>query len=326
MTTSRRALITGVDGFAGSWLAEELLGQGWQVAGTARRPGPHRNLDACSGRVEVHQVDLTAYAPARAVLERADPEVVFHLAGRSSVAGSFLDPEGTILTNVGAQLNVLRALREMGSRSRVVVAGSSHVYGQVPAERMPLDETAPLLPADPYSFSKVAQDFLALQYFLSDRLPIIRLRLFSHTGPRQGTGFSLSDFARQVAEAEAGRTDPVISVGNLDARRDFSDVRDIARAYRLAAELGEPGEVYNVGTGRTEMIGDLLARLVAQARVPVEVRTDPERLRPSDLPILQCNPARFQGATGWRPEIPLEQTLTDLLDSWRERVAGAVPA
>jgi len=207
----------------------------------------------------------------------------------------------------------------------VLVVGSAEEYGAVDPDAAPITEDAPLRPLSPYAVSKVAQGFLALQYALSREMAVVRTRTFPHTGPGRGAAFAESSFARQIAEVEAGRRRPVLEVGNLDAVRDFTDVRDVVRAYWLLLERGNPGEVYNVCSGRGQSIGDVLRALLEISGVHVDLKVDRERLRPSDLPALVGDPTRLREATGWEPKIPLEQTFRDLLDHWRERVGAAAP-
>jgi len=207
----------------------------------------------------------------------------------------------------------------------VLVVGSAEEYGAVDPDAAPLTEDAPLRPLSPYAVSKVAQGYLALQYALSRDLPVIRTRTFPHTGPGRGEAFAESSFARQIAEVEAGRRRPVLAVGNLDAVRDFTDVRDVVRAYRALLDRGTAGEVYNVCSGRGRSIGDILRSLLEIAGTQVELQVDRERLRPSDLPSLVGDPRKAREATGWEPRIPLETTLRDLLEHWRERVGAPAP-
>jgi GDP-4-dehydro-6-deoxy-D-mannose reductase len=203
----------------------------------------------------------------------------------------------------------------------VIVVCSAEEYGYVDPDDVPVNEKQPFRPGNPYAVSKIAQDMLAYQYALAWDMRIVRLRPFNHFGPGQSDRFVLSSFARQIAEAEAGRIEPVVLTGNLDARRDFLDVRDVARAYRLAADHGESGGVYNIATGRAWQIGALLRQLLDMARVRLDVRHDPARMRPSDVPILSGDATRFSQLTGWRPEIPISQSLADMLDDWRRRIA-----
>jgi GDP-4-dehydro-6-deoxy-D-mannose reductase len=323
-----KVLITGASGFAGSFLVEYCLARsGIEVAGTVRdvnRPG---NLAHLEGRVALYALDVRDAAAVDDTVRRAGADVVFHIAGQASVAASFDDPAGTFQNNVVGQLNVILAVLKHTPAARVLVVGSAYEYGLVRPEENPIDELVPLRPADPYAVSKVAQDLLGYQYAVSRGLQAVRVRAFNHTGPRQTVEFVASRFARQIAEIEAGLKPPVLTVGNLDAVRDFTDVRDVVRAYFLAATKGQPGEVYNVGSGQGRRIEELLAMLVGSSRVPVQVREDPALLRPLDVPTLVCDATKLQQHTGWEPQLPLERTLSDLLDYWRAQVmAGPIRA
>ena len=251
------------------------------------------------------------------------PDRVVHLAAQSSVHQSWLDPDGTLRTNLHGTLHLLESLRRRGQAPGMLVVGSADEYGAAEAALLPLREDCPLRPNSPYAVSKVAQGALALQYALSFRMPIVRTRTFPHTGPGRGETFAESSFAKQLAEIEYGRRPPVLEVGNLDAVRDFTDVRDVVRAYWLLLERGVSGEVYNVCSGRGIAIRDVVERLTQLARARVELRVDPARLRPSDIPTLVGDPARLRRATGWEPCFPIERTLQDLLDDWRRRIAAA---
>jgi len=224
------------------------------------------------------------------------------------------------------QVNILEAVRRIGLKARIQLACSSEEYGMVHPDELPIKETNPLRPLSPYAVSKVTQDMLGYQYWMSWKVDCVRTRGFNHEGPRRGEVFVMSNFAKQIAAIEAGLHEPVIRVGNLDAVRDFTDVRDIVRAYWLAATRGEPGEVYNLASGRGITIREMLDRLLAMSRVEVRVETDPARLRPSDVEVLLGDASKFRAATGWEPHIPLDQTLADSLDYWRGRLAaGRVP-
>jgi GDP-4-dehydro-6-deoxy-D-mannose reductase len=250
---------------------------------------------------------------------------VFHLAGQAFVPEAWQDPWGSFETNVRMTLNVLEAVAAQQTASartiRVVVVSSREVYGNPPADRLPVDETAPLAPHNPYATSKAAQDLLAGQYHLSHRLDVVRLRPFNHIGPRQDSRFVASSFARQIAEIEVGRREAVVRVGDLSVERDLCDVRDIVRGYRLAADLGPSGAVYNLGRGRSWPIGRLLDHFVARARVPVAVEADQALMRPADVARTLCDAGKARTEIGWEPAIPLEQTLDDILADWRARVA-----
>jgi GDP-4-dehydro-6-deoxy-D-mannose reductase len=246
------------------------------------------------------------------------PQWIFHLAAAASPARSWEDPAGTLHTNLGCQANVLAAAVELRVLPAVLVVGSGDEYGDQPdgGERA-LDEDAPLRPVTPYAVSKVGQDVLGLQYFLSHRLPVVRVRPFNHTGPRQAPTFAIPSFTRQIARIERGRQAPRLKVGNLDARRDFTDVRDMVRAYRVAIERGRPGEVYNLGTGTAPSLREVVDTLLPLSRVPITVEIDPALTHKVEVKTYRCDASRFRQLTGWRPTIPLEQTLRDTLDYWR---------
>lgn len=285
--------------------------------GLARRDVQwHVATGRSASRLSVLTVELTDAQSTRRAVEEAAPDTVFHLAAQSSVAASFDDPLGTIQNNAATLLNVLNAVREAAPSARVLVVSSGEVYGRgIPGK--PIDEEVPFRPENPYAVSKCVQDLLGLQYHLAHGLSIVRVRPFNHIGPGQSDRFVASSFARQIAEIEAGQHEPIISVGNLDARREFTDVRDMVAAYRLAVERGEPGVAYNLGQGDGVAIRDLLNRLIEQCRVPVTVQVDPARLRPVDVPALVCDATLFRTQTGWRPRILLTESLRDMLDYWR---------
>jgi len=312
-----RALVTGAGGFVGKHLLRHLSGAtAWELYGNAL----HRHDDPDLSGVRWLTFDLTDRGQTAEGVAQAQPDFVFHLAAQSNVQRAFADPQATLVNNVVSQLNLLDALRASAPEARIMITGSSEQYGLVRPEDIPIDEHTPFRPNNPYAVSKIAQDALALQYFLSYGQQNIRVRPFNHIGPGQTEAFVTAAFARQVALIEAGLQEPVIYVGNLQADRDFTDVRDMVRAYLLAVTRGEPGEVYNIGSGRGYPIQWVLDTLVGMSTVQVEVREDPARMRPSDIPSLVCDPSRFHERTGWQPEIPLEQTLHDILDYWREQV------
>jgi GDP-4-dehydro-6-deoxy-D-mannose reductase len=319
-----RVLITGVSGFVGGHAVDLLRTEHPQaeVFGLDGRPG---NRARALG-IEVIKADLQDAASVRQALDRVRPDRILHLAAQSSPQRSWEDPAGTLQTNLFGLLHLLESARSLSLSPRLLVVGSAEEYGMVRPEDTPLREDHPLRPASPYAVSKVAQGFLAMQYAASLGLPIVRTRTFHHTGPRRGDQFAESSFARQLAEIEAGRRAPRLDVGNLDAVRDFTDVRDVVRAYWALLDRGEPGEVYNVCSGRGVRLAELLDELVRQSGREVEIRVDPARLRPVDVPVVVGNPTRLRAATGWEPRTPLARTLRDLLDHWRERVATAAPA
>lgn len=316
-----RLLITGITGFVGSHLAEYALGHGLQVYGSYRWRSKTENIEHLAAQIHLVECDLRDGSSVQHLLDTAQPDAVVHLAAQSFVGASWQAPAETLLTNAVSQINLLEAIRQRPRKPRFLVVGSSEEYGAVREDELPITEDNPLRPLSPYAVSKVTQDLLGYQYFKSYGLPIVRSRAFNHEGPRRGDVFVTSNFARQIAEIEAGLREPVIKVGNLKARRDYTDVRDVVRGYLLLIERGTPGEVYNLCSGRAWMIGDVLDFLTGETSVrPIAVREDPARLRPSDVPVLLGDASKIFKAVGWRPEIPFEQTLRDVLNYWRGRV------
>jgi GDP-4-dehydro-6-deoxy-D-mannose reductase len=317
-----RVLITGITGFAGSHLADYLLAEHTEVEifGIQRWRSRTENIEHLAGKIELREADLRDYTSIHRVLDEVRPDAIFHLAAQSFVPTSWRAPAETLSTNIIGQTYLFEAVRALQLDPTIQIAGSSEEYGLVLPDEVPIKETNPLRPLSPYAVSKVAQDLLAYQYFESYGLKTIRTRGFNHTGPRRGEVFVTSNFAKQIASIEAELQEPVIRVGNLESVRDFTDVRDTVRAYWLAVEKGRPGEVYNIASGREITIRQLLDKLVELSRTRVEVEIDPERLRPSDVEVLIGDASKFHADTGWEPTIPLEQTLEDLLDFWRQRV------
>lgn len=320
-----RVLVTGASGFAGSHLIEILQ---TTFATTLELWGVDRGRNALPvwPGVQWRKVDLLDEQAVRALIGEVRPERIYHLAGQAHVGESWNNPWATFETNLRAQINLCEALLVEKVNVRLLVPGSMEEYGRVSAEDLPVKETQPLRPDSPYGVSKVAQDLLGQQYFLGRQLPIVRVRPFNHIGPRQHMRFVAPAFASQIAAIEVGQQPPVLKVGNLAARRDFTDVRDMMRAYVLALEQGEPGDVYNLGSGRSRSIQELLDTLVAAASVAVQVETDPARMRPADVPDIFCDTSKFVVRTGWKPAIPFEQSLRDLLDYERQRLKQAATA
>ncbi len=317
-----KVLITGITGFVGSHLAEYVLSleDAHEVVGICRWRSPRHNTGDIEGRVAFLECDLRDASSVRKLIDEVCPDRIFHLAAQSYVPTSWNSPAETITTNIIGQLNIFEAMRETGCDALIQIAGSSEEYGLVHPDETPITEDNPLRPLSPYAVSKVAQDTLAYQYHQSYGIKAIRTRAFNHTGPRRGDVFVTSNFAKQLAEIEAGLRDPILHVGDLTPRRDFTDVRDIVRAYWLCLEHCTPGEVYNIASGKAYDIQEILDLLLSHSDREIEVREDPARLRPSDVPLLLGDNTRFCEATGWKPEIPFEQTAKDLLDYWRERV------
>jgi GDP-4-dehydro-6-deoxy-D-mannose reductase len=314
-----RALITGISGFVGSHLAEYLLEHtDWQVAGTVY--GRPDNIAHLRNRLTLYPAELSRLEVVRFIVEETRPDYIFHLAAQPISALSRLDPWFTLENNIRAQLNVLESVVQLKLPSRVLIVGSAEEYGKVMPEDLPVDEDTPLRPVTPYGVSKVAQDFLGLQYYLSYGVATVRVRSFNHIGPRQREGFVAADFAKQIAEIEAGLRPPQVIVGDLSAGRDFSDVRDVARAYHLALTRGEPGEVYNIGSGNSYTARTLLETLIRLSGKSVAIVQDPARLRPVEVPAVVADIRKFQARTDWQPVIPFEQSMRDVLEYWREQI------
>ncbi|MBI5652566.1 MAG: GDP-mannose 4,6-dehydratase [Chloroflexi bacterium] len=314
-----RALITGLNGFAGSHLADFLLTQS-NVEIFGAGIGDTANLAHLAGRVTFSEGNLTDPGFTGDLLARTQPDRIYHLAGQAFPPISWQDPWTTLEINLRSQVNLLSAAARMNLSARILVIGSMDEYGRVEPGDLPITETTPLRPDSPYGVSKIAQDFLGLQYFLSHNLQVIRARPSNHIGPRQNEQFVTSNFAKQIAEIEIGKRDPVLRVGNLTAQRDFTDVRDMMRAYFLAIERGAPGDVYNIGSERAVSIQQVVDLLIAQSRVAIRIEHDPARMRPSDTPVMICDASKFRAQTGWDATIALETSLRDILDYWRLRV------
>ena len=317
-----RVLITGITGFAGSHLAEYILANcpDVEVFGLVRWRSRMDNIAPVRDKVRLIEADIKDQVSLRAALAESKPERIFHLAAQSFVPTSWTCPAETFAINAIGEINLFEAVLALDLKPKIQIAGSSEEYGQVFSDEIPMKETNPLRPLSPYAVSKVAQDLLAFQYYKSYGLRTVRTRGFNHTGPRRGDVFVTSSFAKQIAEIEKKKRPPVISVGNLEAKRDFTDVRDMVRAYWLALERGVEGEVYNIGRGQAFAMKEVLDLLMSLSRARMEVQVDPARLRPSDVPVLLADSSKFMGLTGWRPMIPFKQTILDLLNYWRERV------
>jgi GDP-4-dehydro-6-deoxy-D-mannose reductase len=316
-----RSLITGAGGFVGGHLCVYLLAYtDWELTGTVY---PHPvDAQPQEPRLRLRHADLRDPEGVQALVGEVQPDCILHLAAQSFVPASFADPWDTLQNNIRAQLNLLEAVRRSGRDVRVLVIGSNEEYGAPKPEELPQTEESPLRPNNPYAVSKVAQDFLGLQYYLAYGLPVVRVRPFNHTGPGQAPRFVVSAFASQIARIEAGLQEPVMKVGNLEAVRDFTDVRDIVRAYHLAVSQGEPGEVYNLASGRPQSVRGLLEMLLSHSHVEIRVERDPRRYRPVDVPVVYGSAAKFRQRTGWEPQIPFEQTLRDVLVYWREQTGA----
>jgi GDP-4-dehydro-6-deoxy-D-mannose reductase len=299
-----RALVTGASGFVGRHLMEHLRACGDDVTGCDRADG------SC---------DIGDRASVTAAIGRARPDVVYHLAGWSDVGSSWGAPLEVFRANAEGTLNVLLACSEAGV-GRVLSVSSADIYGVVTEDELPLDEDAQLRPVTPYAASKVAADYLGLQAWLGRKLPVLRVRAFNHLGPGQSPQFVAPALAERIARNELSGGHE-IPVGNLSPRRDFTDVRDVVRAYRLLVEHGEPGQAYNICSGKDIAVRDLAERLVALSTRAMQLVTDPALERPIDIPVLRGDNTRLRAATGWIPEISIDVTLADLLQDMRKRVA-----
>ena len=310
-----RVLVTGAAGFAGSHLVEQLAAQG-EVTAWSRSDPPK----AVAHLARWTRVDLLDRERVRAEIHGLRPTVVYHCAGAAHVAQSWTDTATPLSGNVLTTHYVLDAIHRADLPCRVLITGSASVYK---SSNSPLAEDAPLGPASPYALSKLAQEQLGLRARTEDGIDVIVARAFNHTGPRQGAAFAAAGMARQIAQIERGDAPPVIRVGNLDAERDLTDVRDTVRAYALLMERGVPGMTYNVASGVARPIRAVLDALVARSRVPVAIEPDPALFRPNDTPIVVGNAGRLRAATGWTPRISFDQMLDDLLDYWRAAVGSS---
>lgn len=313
-----RVLVTGASGFVGGHLCEHLVAEGDQVVGISSSGRWPAELAHLARGVRIERFDLTEPGDdelAR-LLARKQPEVIYHLAAQSNPQQSITDPRGTWALNLGGTLNLLEAVKASGLRPRVILVSSGTCYGDPALEFIPVREDCPLRPNNPYAASKAAADLLGIQHHLGHGTDVIIVRPFNHAGPRQSPRYVLAALASQVAAVEAGRQE-CIEVGNLDVVRDFTDVRDVVRGYRLLALRGSPGAIYNLGTGRGTKIADALEHLRSLSSRPVVVRVDPARVRPVDLPFLVADASKLRHATGWEPGYSIEQTLADMLEGCR---------
>jgi len=315
-----RVLITGITGFVGSHMADYLIERHpeCEIHGTARWRSNMQNIRHAEKKVIFHDLELRDSKSVERLIEETRPDKIFHLAAQSYVMTSYEAPKDTLDTNIVGTLNVLEAVRKTGIDPAIHMCSSSEVYGDVADDEVPIRETNPFRPASPYAVSKVGMDRLSYQYFKSYGIRTMITRAFTHTGPRRGEVFAESSFAKQVAEIDNGKREPVVSVGNLDSVRTFLDVRDIVHAYWLLTERCDPGEAYNIGGTTTMKVGEMLDRMIGMSENEITVRQDPKRMRPSDVTLQIPDTSKFVDKTGWRPAIPIERTFEDLLNYWRE--------
>ena len=317
-----KVLITGITGFAGSHLVDYILKEhpDVEIFGIRRWRSRTETISHFQNDIKIVECELRDLTSVFKVIQDIRPDRIFHLAAQSFVPTSWTSPADSLNTNIIGQLNIFEAVRSLDINPWIQIACSSEEYGMVHDDEVPIKETNPLRPLSPYAVSKIGQDMMGYQYSASYGMKVIRTRGFNHTGPRRGDVFVCSDFAKQIVDIEKKKRPPVIKVGNLEAKRDFTDVRDMVRAYWLALEGNcTPGDVYNIASGTTHTIQSVLDRLLEMTDAKISVEEDPARLRPSDVQILLGDYSKFHAATGWEPTIPFEQTLQDILDYWRAR-------
>lgn len=316
----KKILITGITGFVGYYIVQELLGKehnsDFEIHGTTKS----LHESDLPGNVTLHEIDLLNKQEVLDLISFVKPDYIYHLAALTSPSESFKHPLESIHDNSALQLNIFESIRELGITPRILIPSSGEVYGKVDAEDLPVNERAELKPMSPYGVSKITQDYLALQYHLSYGLDVIRVRPFNHIGARQSEHFVVPAFAKQIAEIEKGKKDPVITVGNLESARDFTDVRDIVHAYSLLMEKGIAGDVYNIGSGKSYKIQEVLDMLLAMSDKEIKIEEDPKLLRPSDIKDIVCDNSKVKETTGWEPKIPIQESLQDTLDYWRSVV------
>ncbi len=325
MTIPSRVLITRCTGFVGGYLIEQLRNRypQAQLFGLSNHPlqTSTPTLSSVLAHVTLIQADITHPEAMQQAIVQAQPDLIFHLAAQSSVAASWQDPLATLQINAGGTIHLLEAVRSAQLTPRIVLVGSGEQYGMVQSQDNPIRENCPFRPANPYAVSKVSQELYGYQYFIAYHLPIMRTRSFNHFGPRQSSAFVIANFAQQIALIEADRAEPILSVGNLSAKRDFLPVEDVVAAYLAIAEQGQPGEAYNVGSGHARSIRSILDLLLSFAKKPILVREDPARFRPVDVPLLEADTSHLRTHTSWQPSIPFELALRHTLDYWRTTLA-----
>ncbi|MCQ2469235.1 MAG: GDP-mannose 4,6-dehydratase [Ruminococcus sp.] len=311
-----KALIIGAAGFVGGYLIDELDRNGQEVHATCL---PNEKI---SGNCTAHTLDILKKDDISAILDDVKPDVVYHLAAQSSVALSWKKPRLTAEINVVGTLNVLEAVRECEKKMRLILIGSGEEYGFIREGACPLKETENLAPGNIYAATKACQGMLGGIYARAYGMDIVMVRAFNHSGAKQSPMFVISDFCKQIAEIEYGLKEPVISVGNLEAMRDFTDVRDVVRAYRMLSENGRSGQVYNVGRGQAVKISRILETALSYAKCGITVTQDKARMRAADIPLIEPDVSKINEDTGWKAEISMEQTIEDTLDYWREALRG----
>lgn len=316
-----RVFITGITGPVGSFLADYLLTiPDLEIHAFKRWRSDPRPIAHLRGKITIHEGDIDDAFAVDKTIEAIRPDRIFHLAAQSYPSASWDAPIHTMRVNVEGTIHVLEAARRHAPSARIHIAGSSAQYGEVRPDEVPIAETRLMRPVSPYGVSKAAAEMTGIQYFESYGQQVIVTRSFNHVGPRQGDRCSIQTFCQQMAAIEAGQQAPILYVGNLEARRDFTHTRDVARALWALLNQGEPGQVYNLCSGRATRIGDIVDLVIERGRVPVEVHVDPARLRPSDEPILMGDNTKLRAATGWEPTIPMTEIVDELLAYWRAQM------
>ena len=318
-----RILVSGIAGFAGSHLADALLNDSTTYVVGLHHPSHSSQHTIQNDRFELHHVDILQPEPLEALIRDISPDAVYHLAGMANVLESWTNRRATIETNFLGSFHLLQACRKLAKFPKVLLIGSGECYGVVPESEQPISEDRPLVPASPYSVSKIAQEMLGMQHAMAEHLPVYISRPFNHTGPRQKETFVCSAFAMQIAAAELGMSEPEIKVGNLIARRDFTDVRDTVAAYQAILKDGRTGEPYNICSGKAVSIQEVLDLLLSHAKREFRVVVDQQRFRPVDMPLLVGSAEKLHRATGWRPRYQLSETLLDLLNYWRGKLQNS---
>lgn len=316
----KRVLITGINGFVGSHLAEYVLGKGFEVFGTIRLRSNLGSIIHIKKDLKLIECELRDSSSVYKLIKEAKPDKIFHLAAQTFVPTSLNAPLDFLFNNSALTINVFEIVRQFDIDPSILIVGSCDEYGLVKESEIPITESNPLRPMSPYAISKICQDMLGYQYYKSYGLPIVRTRAFNHTGNRQNESFALSGFAKQIAEIENKKRENILWVGNLEARKDYLDVRDVVSAYWLALEKCEYGEVYNIASGKSQRIKNYLNILLSYSKSEIEIKPDPTRMRPSEILLIEGDSSKFRDKTGWEPIIEMDRTLYDLLEYWRKKI------
>lgn len=314
----KKILITGASGFAGSHLIEYLIDSNKNIYGTYYSDKGLENLDRYKDKISLIKVDLTDENQTNDLIKTIKPDQVYHLAAFTSAAESFSSPKKTVINNISSQINLFESIKiNKLKNTRILIISSAEVYGDVKPSDLPINEDTRFNPTNPYAVSKLTQDFLGRQYFIADGLKVVIARPFNHIGKRQSPDFVVSAFAKKIAEIEKGQKKPVLMVGNLEAKRDFTDVKDVVRAYTLLMEKGKDGQAYNIGSGISYKISDILNKLLSDSNMKISIQSDKSLFRPIDNPDLVCDASKIRKLTGWEPKIKIDKTLKETLDYWR---------